>query len=256
MSNLGVIYYHGQGVAQDYSKAREWYEKAADKGDADAMSNLGVIYYHGQGVAQDYAKAREWFEKAADKGDADAMSNIGMIYQTGLGVTQDYAKAREWYEKAADKGEASAKAQLEELSIKQAAGVGRYAEALQLQEALAAKVEAAGKPAEETAQALISVAWYALFARDFAKALTAAERAHALRPDDLVIETNRAHALMFLGRAKDCKALYVAYKGKPMSEQDARLWERVIAEDFAEFRKAGLTHPMMAEIEKELGVPR
>jgi len=27
-----------------------------------------------------------------------------------------------------------------------------------------------------------------------------------------------------------------------------------IAEDFAEFRKAGLTHPMMAEIEKELGV--
>ena len=31
---------------------------------------------------------------------------------------------------------------------------------------------------------------------------------------------------------------------------------RAIAQDFAEFRKAGLTHPMMAEIEKELGVPR
>jgi hypothetical protein len=28
-----------------------------------------------------------------------------------------------------------------------------------------------------------------------------------------------------------------------------------IAEDFAEFRKAGLTHPMMADIEKELGLP-
>jgi hypothetical protein len=39
-----------------------------------------------------------------------------------------------------------------------------------------------------------------------------------------------------------------------MSEQDATLWERVIAEDFAEFRKAGLTHPMMAEIERALGV--
>ena len=45
-----------------------------------------------------------------------------------------------------------------------------------------------------------------------------------------------------------------AYKGKPMSEQDARLWEQCIAEDLAEFRKAGLTHPMMADIEKELGV--
>jgi hypothetical protein len=39
-----------------------------------------------------------------------------------------------------------------------------------------------------------------------------------------------------------------------MSQQDARLGERVVAEDFAEFRKAGLTHPMMADIEKELGV--
>jgi hypothetical protein len=45
-------------------------------------------------------------------------------------------------------------------------------------------------------------------------------------------------------------------EGKPLSEQDARLWEHVVAEDFAEFRKAGLTHPMMADIEKELGVSR
>jgi hypothetical protein len=32
------------------------------------------------------------------------------------------------------------------------------------------------------------------------------------------------------------------------------LWERAIAEDFAELREAGLTHPMMTDIEKELGV--
>jgi len=84
--------------------------------------------------------------------------------------------------------------------------------------------------------------------------LTVADRAHALLPEDLAGESNRAHALMFLERGEDCKALYLAYKGKPMSEQDATLWERVIAEDFAEFRKAGLTHPMMAEIERALGV--
>jgi hypothetical protein len=35
-----------------------------------------------------------------------------------------------------------------------------------------------------------------------------------------------------------------------------RLWEQIIAEDFAEFRKAGLTSPMMADIEKELGISR
>jgi uncharacterized protein len=259
MFNLGLLYQNGQGMAQDYAKAREWYEKAADKGEATAMRNLGLLYQNGQGVAQDYAKAREWYEKAADKGEASAMFNLGLLYQNGQGMAQDYAKAREWYEKAADKGEASAMASLEKLPIREAAGAGHYAEALQLQEALAAKVEAVetkreGKPGERTAQALQVVAWYALLAREFTKALTASDRAHALLPQDLGIETNRAHALMFLERGEECKSLYLAYKGKPMSQQDARLWDRVIAADFVAFRKAGLTHPMMADIEKELGV--
>ena len=252
MGNLGVLYHNGQGVAQDYGKAREWYEKAAEKGFPRAMGNLGVLYHNDQGVAQDYAKAREWYEKAAANGNATAMLNLGQLYEEGWGVAQDYGKAREWYEKAADKGEPRAKAQLEQLPIR-AADAGRYAEALQLQEALAVKVEEAetkreGNPAKETAQALQGVAWRALFAREFTKALTASDRAHALLPDDLGIETNRAHALMFVERGKESKALYLAHKGKAVSEEDAKLWERAIAEDFAEFRKAGLTHPMMADI--------
>ncbi len=36
------------------------------------MVNLGVLYQNGSGVARDYAKAREWYEKAAAKGDAGA----------------------------------------------------------------------------------------------------------------------------------------------------------------------------------------
>ena len=259
MFNLGLLYANGQGVTQDYVRAREWYEKAAEKGFPSAMGNLGVLYHNDQGVAQDYAKAREWYEKAAANGNATAMLNLGQLYEEGWGVAQDYGKAREWYEKAADKGEPRAKAQLEQLPIR-AADAGRYAEALQLQEALAVKVEEAetkreGNPAKETAQALQGVAWRALFAREFTKALTASDRAHALLPDDLGIETNRAHALMFVERGKESKALYLAHKGKPVSEEDAKLWERAIAEDFAEFRKAGLTHPMMADIERELGVP-
>jgi hypothetical protein len=59
---------------------------------------------------------------------------------------------------------------------------------------------------------------------------------------------------MFLGHREEAKALYLAHKGKPLPGQHGRLWERAIAQDFAEFRKAGLTHPMMADIEKELGV--
>ena len=104
-SRLGTIYREGQGVAQDYVKAREWYENAAAKGDVYAMADLGVIHDNGLGVAQDNAKAREWYEKAAAKGNAFAMNNLGVLYGKGKGVTQDNAKAREWYEKAAAQGE-------------------------------------------------------------------------------------------------------------------------------------------------------
>ena len=74
-------------------------------------------------MAQDYAKAREWYEKAADKGYAYAMRSLGSLYRDGRGVVQDYVKAREWYEKAANKGDAAAKARLEELAILEAGGV-------------------------------------------------------------------------------------------------------------------------------------
>jgi TPR repeat protein len=118
MVSLGVLYANGQGVAQDFAKARESYEKAADKGSADAMYNLGNLYDDGHGVAQDSAKAREWYEKAADKGNVEAMFTLGLHYDYGQGVAQDNAKAREWYEKAADKGDPSAKARLQQLPVR------------------------------------------------------------------------------------------------------------------------------------------
>jgi hypothetical protein len=140
------------------------------------------------------------------------------------------------------------------LPVREAVATGRYADALMLQEELATKAEAVetkreGKPGMETAFLLNEVAWRALFAGQFPTALTVANRAHALLPDDRSIERHQAHALMFMGHDEEAKALYFAHKGQ-------RLWEQAIAKDFAEFRKAGLTHPMMADIEKELGISR
>jgi TPR repeat protein len=261
MVGLGELYAEGEGVPQDYAKAREWLKKAADKDYAPAMAWLGNVYVYG--VPKDYAKAREWFEKGADKGSATAMIGLGRLFANGSGVPKDYAKAREWFQKGADKGDATATDELEKLAIHETVEAGRYPEALQMQEALASKVEAVetkreGKPGEETAWALRNVAWYAVFAREFVKALTVSDRAHALLPDDLTIEPKRAHALMFLeGREEDAKALYLAHKGEVISlGEDAWPWESAIAAEFAELRKAGLMHPMMADIEKELGVSR
>jgi hypothetical protein len=75
-------------------------------------------------------------------------------------------------------------------------------------------------------------------------------------PDDLGFEPNRAHALMFMGHDEEAKALYLAHKREHVSDRDNKAWKQVIADDFEKLRKAGLTSPMMADIEKELGISR
>ena len=42
--------------------------KSSEKGDASAQNALGLLYYEGKGVPQNYGQAKEWFEKAAETG--------------------------------------------------------------------------------------------------------------------------------------------------------------------------------------------
>ncbi len=245
MYALGWLYQYAHGVAQDYVKAREWYERAAASGHRGATYTVGDFYADGLGVTKDYTKALKWYEKAAAGGNASAMERIGKLYQNGHGVTQDYAKAREWYERAA----------------KSALASGKYAKALSLQAAAAVNAERfekeqRGKPGVETAISLGDMAWYAAMAGEPARALAAASRAHELNPSDLWVEATRAHALLFLDRFDEARALYLANKGKSMPNVDDQLWEQVVGEDFAKFRKAGLDHPRMTEIEATLGIKR
>jgi len=108
LTNLGLQYYNGQGVPQDYVQARQCWEKAAAQGNAHAQANLGILYNNGQGVPQDYAQARQWYEKAAIQGIANAQANLGRMYANGQGGPQDYALARQWYAKAIAQGNANA----------------------------------------------------------------------------------------------------------------------------------------------------
>ena len=110
---LGTRYNIGQGVRQDYTQARYWYEKSATQGNAFGQAGLGLLYENGQSVRQDYAQARYWYEKAAAQGNAWAQSRLGMLYQIGLGGRLDYIQARYWYEQAAAQGFADAQAALD-----------------------------------------------------------------------------------------------------------------------------------------------
>jgi hypothetical protein len=75
--------------------------RAAEAGNAIAMANLGRLYENGWGLAQDYGKAREWYQKAAASGKTLAMTSLSGLYLEGQGVAQDYAQAREWWQRAA-----------------------------------------------------------------------------------------------------------------------------------------------------------
>jgi TPR repeat protein len=62
--------------AQQREKAR----LEAHAGDSDAMYRLGELYeYGGTGVAQDYAKACEYYQKAADAGNSDAKNALSQL---------------------------------------------------------------------------------------------------------------------------------------------------------------------------------
>ena len=81
--------------------------------------------------------------------------------------------------------------------------------------------------------------------------MAAADAAIAVAPGETWLATNRAHALMFLGRADEARALYLEHRGQKV-DQDGKSWETAIVEDFTEFRKAGLANPLMDEIEKRV----
>ena len=122
----------------------------------------------------------------------------------------------------------------------------------------AGEVKAKGGAGEATADRLGQVARYALFASQYGRANTAADRAIGLAPKfNLFFSIYKAHAQFFLARtdrerllAREFYKQRVGQKVWPSSE----LWERVIADDFAEFRAAGIDHPMMKEIEADLGI--
>jgi TPR repeat protein len=83
---------------QDYAEALRLWGQLADQGNARAQFSIGQMYYIGQGVPRDNTKADGWYRKAADQGFDYAQFNLGVAYEDGgLGVPQDYALAYMWF---------------------------------------------------------------------------------------------------------------------------------------------------------------
>jgi TPR repeat protein len=129
MALLGELYGSGLGVKQDDSKAAEWYRRAADRGDREAMFalamlrmagragpvnreeaakllaaaarlkhplasyNLALLYLEGQLFPRDFARAAELFRIAAEAGSAEAQYALAALYKEGRGVKKDVVES-------------------------------------------------------------------------------------------------------------------------------------------------------------------
>lgn len=109
---LGVMYYKGEEVPQDYAESFKWFQKAADQGLPEAQFNLGLLCSKGQGVDKNSAEALNWFQKAAEQGYPQAQFNLGAMYAEGEGVAQNIIKAYAWFVLAVENGYEAAKQNL------------------------------------------------------------------------------------------------------------------------------------------------
>ena len=87
---------------ENYEKALFWVEAAAKLGDAVAQNNLGFMHDNGLGTQVNEKLAYDWFLKAAEQNQVNAITTIASYYLDGDVVNQNYVKAFKFYKKAAN----------------------------------------------------------------------------------------------------------------------------------------------------------
>ena len=90
----------------DWQETFNWFLKAKELGQKEAVYHLAVMYYEGRGVEQDYVNAIKLFRECIDcnvhKGES--YYYLGNCYSYGLFYEQDRNKANEYYQKAIEYG--------------------------------------------------------------------------------------------------------------------------------------------------------
>jgi len=89
MNNLTLI-------LEDPVEILKYLQLGAESGDDNAQYNLGLRYFQGEGVKQDFRVAFKWTDKAARQGNALAQGNLSYYYLVGKGVPQSYFMSYVW----------------------------------------------------------------------------------------------------------------------------------------------------------------
>ena len=92
---------YGLAGPQDFASAQQHYQIAVNLQHAEAMYNLALMYAYGRGVGQDYHRAAELFDTAAQQhGHPASMYYLGMMHTHGQGVQLDYNLALRFFKLA------------------------------------------------------------------------------------------------------------------------------------------------------------
>ena len=138
---LGLCYYEGQGIAQDFFEAEKWFKKSANQGYGMAQSKLDALNYIMPTASfigssweslwsyepapidkylqayrlynnYKYTEAFSEFKELAESGLDDAQCQLGECYNLGHGVKKNDKNAAYWYQKAAQGGNVTAQYKL------------------------------------------------------------------------------------------------------------------------------------------------
>lgn len=91
--------------SEEFVKAAQWMQTAANAGLSKAAGQLGLMYACGKGVPTDYEKAFYWTQKGADGGDGRSFGILGMLYEQGFGTDINNQKALSYFEKGCNLGD-------------------------------------------------------------------------------------------------------------------------------------------------------
>lgn len=105
----GMGFYDGVGVAKDFRRAVDSFERSASAGNGASMAKLGWMYWFGEGVDPDATRGAEWFRRGAKAGNPEAQYWLATFYEKGYGgVKKDDRQALELLRRSAAQGFAKA----------------------------------------------------------------------------------------------------------------------------------------------------
>jgi len=91
----------GQAIKAEAEAQEAALRSEAEQGDATAQLRLGMMYYIGNVIPQNYDEAAKWFRMAAEQANPEAMFRYGCMLYYGRGVERELVSAHMWFNLAA-----------------------------------------------------------------------------------------------------------------------------------------------------------